>query len=146
MLMSNQFAGKGQAATEMLVVAAFALVFILPLAFLFMSMSNTELNKTSIEQAKISARAISDEASVIYLMGPGANTTILVNYPTGVLNGTVENGLVVLTLDIDGRKTDVVSSTFANLTGDLSGKRSAGLQRVNLHYDNTLDAVVIRYG
>ena len=136
---------RAQAATEMLVLAAFALVFMLPLAFLFMSMSNTELNKTSIEQAKISARAISDEASEVYLQGPGANKTILVNYPNGVVNGSVENGLVVITLDIDGRRTDVVSSTFANLTGNLAGKRNAGLQQVNLVYNDTLSAVVIRY-
>jgi hypothetical protein len=39
----------------------------------------------------------------------------------------------------------VVSSTFANLTGNLAGKRNAGLQQVNLVYNDTLSAVVIRY-
>ncbi|MEM4633921.1 MAG: hypothetical protein QW275_02080 [Candidatus Anstonellaceae archaeon] len=137
---------RGQAAAEMLILAAFALVFIVPLALLFLSMSENELGKTSVYQAKISARTIADEAGEVYLQGPGAKKTIIVNYPNGVLNGTVDKGLVVLSLDVDGRRTDVVSSTFANITGNLSGRRSAGVQKIDLFYNYTLNAVVIKYG
>ena len=35
-------------------------------------------------------------------------------------------------LDADGRKMDIVSSSFANITGDISGRRTAGLQSIRL--------------
>ncbi|VVB99633.1 Uncharacterised protein [uncultured archaeon] len=136
---------KGQSATETLVLAGFALAFILPLVFLFLSSSNSELGKTGIAQAKISARTIADEAGEIYLQGAGAQKTILVNFPEGIRNASVENGLVVLSIDADSRTQDIVASTFANVTGNLSGKRSAGLQRIRLvNTDGTF--VNITYG
>jgi hypothetical protein len=129
--MESHKALKGQAATETLVMAGFALAFIVPLVFLFMSSSNSELGKTSIIQAKITARTIADEAGEIYLQGAGSKKTIFVNYPEGIKNGRVENGLVILTIDSDNRVQDVVASTFANVTGNLSGRRVAGVQRIN---------------
>ena len=123
---------RGQAATEYLVLAGFALAFILPLAFLFLSASGSELGKTSISQARIATSAIADEAGEVYLQGNNSKKTILVNYPEGIVNGTVEGGLVVLLIDADMRRQDIVASTFANITGNLSGKRKAGLQRINL--------------
>jgi hypothetical protein len=129
--MESHKALKGQAATETLVMAGFALAFIVPLVFLFMSSSNSELGKTSIVQAKITARTIADEAGEIYLQGAGSKKTIFVNYPEGIKNGRVENGLVILTIDSDNRVQDVVASTFANVTGNLSGRRVAGVQRIN---------------
>ncbi len=130
----------GQATTEMLVLVGFALVFIIPLAFLFLSASNNELGKTSVMQAKATARSIADNAGEIYLQGPGAKKYIVVNYPQGVTNASIGNGVVVLSLDSDGYRQDIVATTFANITGDLSGKRMAGLQTIKLV--NTDDNVV----
>ena len=137
-------ARHGQAATELLVLAGFSLAFILPLAFLFLSSSNTELGKTAVSQAKISARTIADEAGQVYLQGPGAKKTILVSYPNGIVDGAVEGGLVVLSVESEGRRLDVVSSTFANVTGNLAGKRTQGIQRINLV--NMGNYVNITYG
>jgi hypothetical protein len=123
---------RAQAATETLVLVGFALAFILPLVFLFMSSANSALGDSSIVQAKVSARTIADEAGEIYLQGAGAQKTIWVNYPEGIKDGKVENGLVVLSIDTDGRRLDVVGATFANVTGNLSGKRTAGIQRIRL--------------
>lgn len=125
---------RAQAATELLVLAGFALAFIIPLAFLFISSSNAELSRSSIQQAKISARTIADEAGEMYLQGPFSKKTIYVNYPEGVANGSIEGGLVVLTVDADGRRADVVSSAFANISGNLAGRRIAGMQRIRLEY------------
>ena len=122
----------GQAATEYLVLAGFALVFILPLAFLFFSASNSELGKTSISQASAAANAIADEAGKVYLQGNGSKETIIVNYPSGINGGTLAGGLVVLRIYADSRQQDMVASTFANLTGNLSGARGAGLQKISL--------------
>lgn len=124
---------KAQAAVEMLTLAGFAIVFIIPLALLFLSTSNVELGKASVVQAKASARTIADEAGEIYLQGEGARKSITVNYPDGVKNGSVEANLVVLTIETaDGRTIDIVATTFAELQGNLSGKRTAGLQRIRL--------------
>lgn len=123
---------RGQAATEYLILAGFAIAFILPLALLFMSASGSELGKTSISQARIATSAIADNAGEIYLQGNGSKESILVNYPEGILNGSAEGGLVVLRIDADMRQQDIVASTFANITGNLSGKRNAGLQRINI--------------
>ncbi|MFA6214373.1 MAG: hypothetical protein WC717_03785 [Candidatus Micrarchaeia archaeon] len=123
---------RGQATTEMLVLVGFALVFIIPLAFLFLSASNNEAGKTSLVQAKASARAIADAAGEVYLQGAGARKYVVVNYPQGVAGAGVGDGAVVLTFDMDGRRQDVVATTFANITGNLSGKRSAGLQAIRL--------------
>ena len=116
----------------MLVMASFAIIFIVPLALMFLSSSNSELGKASIIQAKATVRTIADEAGEVYLQGANASKIITVNYPDGIRNGTVENGLVVLKVNADGRELDIIGSTFANVTGDLSGKRTAGLQRISL--------------
>ncbi|MCX8198026.1 MAG: hypothetical protein N3F07_02415 [Candidatus Micrarchaeota archaeon] len=137
---------SGQAAVEMLVFVAFVLLFIIPLALLFLSMSGEEAGKSSLEQARIAARIISDEAGEVYLQGPGSKKSITVNYPSGVADGAVEGGLVVLTMDVGGRRTDVASPAFANITGNLSGRRNAGPQRIDLFYNHSLGAVVVRYG
>lgn len=122
---------RGQAMTEMLVLVGFALAFIIPLAFLFLSASNNEAGKTSLLQAKASARSIADSAGEVYLQGAGAMKYIVVNYPQGVIDASVGDGVVVLSLDANGHRQDVVATTFANLTGNLSGKRNAGLQTIN---------------
>ncbi len=135
----------GQAATETLVLAAFALVFILPLVFLFFSASGSELGKASVLQAKAAARTIADEAGEIYLQGAGARKTIIVNYPEGIKNASASGGLIVLTIEADNRQLDMIGSTFANVTGNLSGKRTAGLQRIKLvNVDG--DYVNVTYG
>lgn len=137
---------RGQAATETLVLVAFALIFILPIVFLFLSASGSELSKTSVAQAKISARTIADEAGEVYLQGENARKSILVNYPSGVVNGSVENGIVAIRVEQDGGVVDVVSQSFANINGNLSGKRSAGLQKINLKYVTSCNCVNITYG
>ena len=126
------FSSRGQAATEMLVMVGFALVFIIPLALLFLSASNNELGKTSLMQAKATARSIADSAGEVYLQGAGARKQIVVNYPQGVESASVEDGMVVLRLDSNGMRQDVVGSTFANITGNLAGKRGAGLQSISM--------------
>jgi len=134
---------RGQAMTEMLVLVGFALVFIIPIAFLFITASNNELSKTSIMQAKATARAIADNAGEVYLQGPGARKHIVVNYPQGVTGATASDGVVVLTLDANGYRQDVVATTFAQIEGDLPGKRGAGLQTIKMV--NVDDVVKITY-
>ena len=134
---------RGQATTEMLVLVGFALVFIIPLALLFLSASNNELSKTSVMQAKATARTIADNAGEVYLQGPGARKYIIVNYPQGVTGASVRDGVVVITLDSNGYRQDIVATTFANITGDLSGKRTSGLQTIKLVNEN--DVVDITY-
>ena len=122
----------------MLVMAGFALVFLIPLILLFYSSSNSDISKLSLSAAKSAVRTIADEASEVYLEGPGASKIITVNYPDGVLNGSISNGLVVLRLNTGGRTQDVVASTFANVTGNLSGRKFSGLQRIILNNQNGL--------
>ena len=115
-----------------MVLAGFALVFILPLAFLFLSASNSELGKTGITQASAAANTIADEAGKVYLQGNGSKETILVNYPSGINDATLAGGLVVLRIYADGRQQDIVASTFANLTGNLSGSARRGPAKINI--------------
>jgi len=136
---------RGQATAEVLVLVGFALVFIIPLAFLFLSASNNELSKTSMLQAKATARAIADNAGEVYLQGPGAKKSIIVNYPQGVTGARVESGAVVITLDANGYRQDIVATTFANMTGDLSGKRTQGLQTIMMWTDDNENVVNIEY-
>jgi uncharacterized protein (UPF0333 family) len=135
---------RAQATTEMLLLVGFALVFIIPIAFLFLSASNNESGKTSVMQAKATARAIADNAGEVYLQGAGAKKHIVVNYPQGVTGASVGDGMVVLTLDADGHRQDVVATTFANITGNLSGMRAAGLQTIILENPYG-DAVNVSY-
>lgn len=128
----------------MLVLVGFALVFIIPLALLFLSASNNELGKTSVMQAKATARTIADGAGEVYLQGPGATKYITVNYPQGITGASVGNGMVVLTMDLNGYRQDIVAATFANITGNLSGKRTAGLQAIKL-VNNDENVVNITY-
>lgn len=137
---------RAQAGAEMLILVGFALVFIIPLALLLLSLSGTELGKTAVSQAKISARSIANEAGEVYLQGPGARKSIVVNYPEGIRDAKLEGGLVVLSMESDGRLQDIVSATFANISGNLSGKRASGLQRINLVYAYPGDYVNVTYG
>ncbi|MCX6772798.1 MAG: hypothetical protein NTV88_03440 [Candidatus Micrarchaeota archaeon] len=134
---------RGQAALENLIMVGFALAFIVPLAFLFLSSTGTQSAKTSIDQAQVTARTIADTAGEIYLQGPGAKKTILVNYPDGVTGGSVGNGVVVLSILVDGRQLDIPATTFASVSGDLSGKRNPGLQRIRM--ENTGYEVYVKY-
>jgi len=129
----------------MLVLAGFALMFILPLAMLFLSVSNSTLGESSIIQAKTVARTIADEAGEIYLQGAGARKMIIVNYPEGIAGARIDEKLVVLSVDADNRKLDIVGATFANITGDLSARKKAGLQRILLVNENG-NYVNITYG
>ncbi len=133
-VLGSGMCSRGQAASETLVLAGFALAFIVPFALLFLSSSNSELSKSSVAQAKVTARAISDTAGEVYLQGTGARISMLVYYPEGVKNITVGDYLVVLTTDSDGRAMDTVSSTFANISGNLSASGKGGMQRINFEY------------
>lgn len=113
-------------------MVGFALAFMIPLALLFFTATGSEIGGTSIQQAKSTVRTISAEAGEVYLQGAGARKTILVNYPEGIQNGSVGNGMIVLTISADQRTLDITSSTFANVSGNLSGARIAGMQRINL--------------
>ncbi|MFA4982667.1 MAG: hypothetical protein WC588_00465 [Candidatus Micrarchaeia archaeon] len=137
---------RAQAGAEMLILVGFALVFIIPLALLLLSLSGTELGKTAVSQAKISARSIANEAGEVYLQGPGARKSIVVNYPEGIRDAKLEGGLVVLSMESDGRLQDIVSATFANISGNLSGKRASGLQRISMEYVYPGDYVNVTYG
>ena len=130
----------------MLVLVGFALAFIIPFALLFLSASNTQLGESSILQAKSATRAIADTAGEIYLQGPGAKKSIIVNYPQGVQDVSLSGGLVVLAIDADGRRLDIISPTFANLSGNLSGKRPAGIQKIDMAYNSENHTVGMRYG
>ncbi len=144
---------RGQAAIENLVMVGFALAFILPLAFLFMSSTGTENAKTAISQAQITARTIADAAGELYLEGSGAQKTILVNYPADVKGSSATNGVVLITITPEADRTlDIVASTFADIRegpNGFSGARGAGLQRVKLQtvYDQAegKDYVEISY-
>ncbi len=130
----------------MLTLVAFAFVFIVPIAFLLFSATGNELSKTSVAQAKVSARTIADEAGEVYLQGEHAKRSVAVNFPSGVVNASIENGLVIIRLEQDGRMVDVVASTFANISGELPGRRAGNLQKINLEYIKNGSFVNITYG
>lgn len=126
---------RGQAALENLIMVGFALAFILPLSFLFMSSTGSENSKTTIAQSKATARAIAEEAGELYLQGEGAKKTVLVNYPEGVTDSRISGNVVVLSVSPEpGRQLDIVSQTFAEIRAgeSFAGKRNAGLQRISL--------------
>ncbi|MCX8194746.1 MAG: hypothetical protein N3G22_01410 [Candidatus Micrarchaeota archaeon] len=136
---------RAQAATEVLVLVGFALAFILPFAFLFLSTTWGEIGKSSTLQAKIAVRTIADEAGEVYLQGPGSKKVIYVYFPSGVVDGGLNEGIVRLTVEREGLRQDIVSYTFANISGSLSGKRIAGIQRIRLQYVFPGDYVNISY-
>ncbi|MEM4348768.1 MAG: hypothetical protein QXN37_04345 [Candidatus Anstonellaceae archaeon] len=123
---------RGQAATEYLILVGFAIAFIVPLTFLFLSFSNSQLGSNSVSSAQSAVFSIADEAGEVFLQGAGARKTILVYYPNGIIDGKVESGLIVLRIDADGRVMDLAAPTFANVSGNLSGKRIGGLQKIRL--------------
>ena len=134
----------GQAAIENLIMVGFALAFVVPIAFLFLSSTGTQNAKISIQQGQITARTIADTAGELYLQGPGAKKSILVNYPDGVTGASVGSKAVVLSLFVDNRHLDIPALTFADVGGDLSGKRNAGLQTIQMVV-NATGTVVISY-
>jgi len=135
----------GQSSIETLVLLSFMLFFIIPFSLFFLTVSNSDLSKNSVDQFQLSVRKIADAANEVYLQGNGAKKIAVIYYPSSVLNGSVGNNIISLTLDVDGKNSDVIAYTFANVTGDLSGKKPSGLQKIFMFYNSTSNSVYIKY-
>ncbi len=114
----------------MLVMTGVALAFILPLAILFFTTSSSKTAEVSKLQAQGLAQKISDEAARVCYQDTWAKRVVLVNYPQRLLNVTVVNKSVIVTLEgeLGGQNQIVVPST-CNMTDAISP--TTGLQVPN---------------
>ena len=95
---------KGQASIEMLTTVGIMLVFIVPMALLLLTVSNSSLEEVSKSQSDVSVKKIANALNNVYIGGEGTTKTILVILPsnskslniTGIKDGGGEV-MVVLT-------------------------------------------------
>ncbi len=125
----NKSKRVGQISVEMLVMVGFMMAFMIPLVFLFLSLSNASAENVAIGQAKISARQIGNAAGEVLAQGNNSKKVIFVNFPPGVQNISIQSTEVIFTLDTTKGTVEVLENTFANMTESaypLSNKTKIG--------------------
>lgn len=106
---------RGQAALEYMFLIG--LMFII-LGIVFVYSSQASLLSLRTTQSAEAVRLIADAADRIYKLG-GGNTTITVDIPAGVVNQSVANKAIKLTLSINDQTGDAFAATTGNVTGSL---------------------------
>lgn len=106
---------KAQAALEYMILLGVLLAF---LGGIFVYSSQTSSLSLRTTQSIETVRAVADAADRIYKTG-GGNTTVMVDIPSGVVNQSVANKAIRLTLSIGDDTGDAFAVTAGNVTGSL---------------------------
>lgn len=141
---------KGQGSIELLVTVGVALVFLLPLSLFFLSSSTLRTGELSKMQAKALAQQIADEAGRVYYQGPWAKRTVMVNYPDMMLDITVNNTEVIVTMEGErGGENQFVAQAPSNMTDAISGgmrveRKALAAMRSGRYVNGGIVALVFR--
>jgi len=106
---------RGQAALEYMFLIG--LMFII-LGIVFVYSSQASILSLRTTQSAETVQLIANAADRIYKTG-GGNTTVIVDIPSGVVNQSVANRSIRLTLRIGDNTGDAFSVTAGNVTGSL---------------------------
>lgn len=106
---------RGQAALEYMILLGVLLAF---LGGIFVYSSQTSSLSLRTTQSIETVKAVADAADRIYKTG-GGNTTVTVDIPNGVVNQSVANKAIRLTLSIGDQTGDAFAITAGNVTGSL---------------------------
>ncbi len=108
--------GKGQTATEYIIMASVVLGAAVMIFYYTMTFSSESI---SISQARESAENIAGAVDYVYALGPGTTTVVEVEVPANVLDSFVAPKEVGFKVGVAGSVTDVYAITHADATGSI---------------------------
>ncbi len=147
---------RAQASIEFLVLVAFFMIFLIPLALTMLDLSSEKGDESSLAQAYQLGRRLADNADEIYLQGDGATTVENMLFPSKVSDFQLVNyvdadgqsrGEITITVETRNGPSDIVFLTLGPLdygTSPLINYLGAGTKPVRI--TNTGGQVVIEYG
>lgn len=140
---------KAQVSTEMLVMAGFAIVILVPALVILLGSAGFEGEKLNLNMARMGAQKIADAAFEVYVQGDGAKKTIAVNYPENLKNVTALGNEIVFRIALGGKEQEIVAKSRVNITerstGKLDSSLGQGLHTIALEYNEGLRVVKINY-
>ncbi|MFP3949580.1 MAG: hypothetical protein ACLFUZ_00590 [Candidatus Micrarchaeia archaeon] len=154
-MMSRQTASlskKGQAATETMVTLGMILVFVIPILLLLLVGAQARFESLSHIQGGSVTRIVSDSINEVYIEGPGASKTVVVNFPSNARYLNITGDEAVMGLDTRSGPTEIVSPFFGELNQSSqglvalpSGDAPSGLYPIKFYADSSGN-VVIEHG
>ncbi|MDO8339551.1 MAG: hypothetical protein Q7T16_02740 [Candidatus Burarchaeum sp.] len=147
---------RAQASTELFVLVAFFLVFLIPIVFLMMNLSGEKANEASLAQAQQLGRRMTDLADQVYIQGGAAQKVEALFFPANIINLNVggdapDKHEIVITVSTYNGETDLVFMTTAPLstTTDWTGQPDlylgAGMKKVRVYNEPADNSVAIDY-
>ncbi len=140
---------KAQVSTEMLIMAGFAIVILVPALVILLGSAGFEGEKLNLNMARMGAQKIADTAFDVYAQGDGAKKTIAVNYPENLKNVTALGNEIVFRIALGGKEQEIVAKSRVNITektaGELGGSLGQGLHTIALEYNSQKRVVEIEY-
>ena len=107
---------KAQVAIEYLIVAS----VVIGTAVTFFYYAATRSSESIVvSQAKESVEILSKTIRYIYASGPGAQTTVIIEIPTSIVDSYVRNNEIGFKIGVGGRVMDVYEITKVNVVGSL---------------------------
>ncbi|MFH0961882.1 MAG: hypothetical protein V1820_04325 [archaeon] len=121
---------SAQISVEFLIVVGLVLLMLSPLWFSLYRSVADEQETLKISSAKIALSRIARASELVYIQGYPAETTVVVSFPSGIVNYSLGNNETVLRISFKGTFLDVVEPSKTNVTGSLP--TAAGLHRVRI--------------
>src|SRR3990167_7295280 len=106
---------RGQVGLEYLILVGLLLAMLIPI---YTYQSEISIQNVRITQSKQSVERIASAADRLHHQG-GGRTKVEVSIPSGVINSTIENSTIKLTLKFDEGYGEALAFTEANITGSL---------------------------
>jgi len=110
---------KGQISLEYLIIFSISFILLIPLIIIFVTQTqHMQEDITNAQLDKLSSD-ISDAASEVYFLGPPAQKTVRVTFPTGIKSIDFEPYGLVFHVQVNELAFDFVKEVSVNLTGSL---------------------------
>ena len=118
-MFGKRLGGKGQISLEYLVIFSITFVLLIPLIIIFVTQTqNMQEDITNAQLDKLSSE-IDDAVSEVYYLGPPAQKTIRVTFPSGIQSVDLESYGLVFNVQVTETSFEFVKETRVNLTGSL---------------------------
>ena len=121
---------KSQVSIEYLFIIGFVALITIPLIVIYFSYSADSKDLVSTSQALQIARKIIDSAESVYYLGSPSQTTLKLNFPSGIVSTNLSNREIVFKIRTRNGVTDVAEVSSVNLSGNLP--LTAGVHTVTL--------------
>lgn len=128
---------KSQASMEYLTIVGLILVFLIPIFYYASSTSSTVIIKN---EAKDAVKSLSKTVDFVYSLSPGTKSYVWITIPGGVINTSVSNNEVGLTLDYGGI-SEIFYETKANVSGGFPSAK--GTYKIEVEH---LDSGIVYIG